>query len=225
MASVRITNNLRDEIFRAAKKAYTLAHPQVEASTNFVSLVKQAVQNSPQQKYLRHCVEKGVEMGIDKQKEGQTLMPKEAEGITRVRLGRTEEPGWCEIKFNTPIEFLTSKTNPYYRDSTIYIDDLAPQDQPEILDLFLKLREDEREHYSNSSDYHQSIRDLLDKCTTLKQLFEIWPAAESLVDQKYIQKMHTKVTRVKRAEQIKEEINFDPTIANQAVLTAKMLGA
>jgi len=60
--------------------------------------------------------------------------------------------------------------------------------------------------------------------TTLKQLLEVWPAAESLVPADKIQKMHVKVTRKQKAAQIKEEISFDPTVANQAVLTAKMLG-
>ena len=225
MASVRITNNLRDEISTAAEKAYQLANPKPEASTEFISLTKQAIQNSPQQKYLRHCLEKGVEMGIDKQNNGEALMPKKVENVTSIRLERDVESDWCEIKFNTPVEYLSKENTSWYRDTKVYIDNLALQDQSEILDLFLKLVGDNKEHTSNAFEYRRSINQLLTKCTTLKQLFEIWPAAESLVDQKYIQKMHTKVTRVKRAEQIKEEINFDPTIANQAVLTAKMLGA
>ena len=81
-----------------------------------------------------------------------------------------------------------------------------------------------QEHDVARETYERSIRDLVTRCTTLKQLLEIWPAAESLVPTDKIQKLHTKVTRIERATQIKEEIRFDPTIANQAVLTAKMLG-
>jgi len=224
MASVRITHSIREEISSEAERAYKLAHPDPKASTELVSLVKQAIQNSPQQKFLHHCLEKSVEMGIDKQKGGELLTPKKFDN-TSIRLQRTVENGTCDITFNTPIEYLAKENTTWYGSTDIYIDNLAPQDQPEILDLFLKLKEDQREHQSNSYNYRHSIRDLLNKCTTLKQLFEIWPAAESLVNQKYIQKMHTKVTRIKRAEQIKEEINFDPTVANQTVLTAKMLGA
>ena len=51
------------------------------------------------------------------------------------------------------------------------------------------------------------------------------PAAESLVDSAKLSQMHVKVTRKQRAEQIKQEINFDPTVANQTVLTAKLLEA
>jgi len=73
-------------------------------------------------------------------------------------------------------------------------------------------------------NYKQSIRNLLDKCSTLKQLLEIWPAAESLVESDKLAQMHVKVTRKQRAQQVREEIDFDPTLANQTVLTAKLLG-
>jgi hypothetical protein len=75
-----------------------------------------------------------------------------------------------------------------------------------------------------SRNYNGSISDLLENCSTLKQLLEIWPAAESLVESEKLAKMHVKVSRKERAQQIKDEICFDPTIANQAVLTAKLLG-
>lgn len=223
MASVRLTNNLRDEIHRKAMKAFDLANPKPKASTAFVTLTKHAVYNGPQQTYLRHCLQTGTEMGIDKQVSGKELLPTPREKMTSITL--VHDDNTCEINFNTPIDHLERTHDSWYHTSRTFISDLDPKDRSEMVDHFLTLKKAQREHDAAKTGYRVSIEELLQACSTLKQLLEIWPAAESLVDQKHIQKMHTKITRAKRAQQVKEEIKFDPTIANQAVLTAKMLGA
>jgi len=106
----------------------------------------------------------------------------------------------------------------------MYVNDLATEDQHNISEMFQAFEITKDEWKTASRNYNSSIRELLESCTTLKQLLEIWPAAESLVPNDRLQKMHTKITRVERAKQIKEEVNFDPTIANQTVLTAKLMG-
>ncbi len=74
-------------------------------------------------------------------------------------------------------------------------------------------------------EYRGTIEDLLDNCNTLKQLLEVWPAAENLVPQELLSKMHEKVTRQQKARTIREKIEFDADAANQIVLTAKLMGA
>ena len=36
--------------------------------------------------------------------------------------------------------------------------------------------------------------------------------------------LHTKVTRIQKARQLKEDIDFDDTAVNKVVLTAKLMG-
>ena len=127
--------------------------------------------------------------------------------------------------FSMSITCINYRTDNFsWNTPTFYVEDLDLNFIPEVRENFDALVEAKAKHNKELRDYRASIRDLLDKCTTLKQLLEIWPAAESLVPSESIQKLHEKVTRKAKAEQIKEEIQFDPTIANQAVLTSKMLG-
>ena len=120
--------------------------------------------------------------------------------------------------------YVTEESYSRWGDPTVYLDDLSDNDRLEVGDMFMKLQADHDAWHEARRAYENSIGRLLENVTTLKQLLEVWPAAVSLVPAEKIQKMHTKENRKQQAKRVKEEISFDPTIANQAVLTAKMLG-
>lgn len=73
-------------------------------------------------------------------------------------------------------------------------------------------------------EYSTKINSLLNQCTTVKQMLTVWPAGESFVPSQSISRMYEKVTRIERAKQIKEEVEFDDTLVNEVVLTAKLVG-
>ena len=238
MASVRMTNDLRSTVCRSASKAYGLANPEPQPSNEYVAAVRAAILNSPEQTFLRYMQKLGAEFNVDKgSRVGDNILPYAPSdaptGIdlrikqkTGNRIVARQEYKEVTILFNTPFtERLQVNVNGHrWGYPTVWIDDLSNEDKTKIIEYFEAHNTAEEEYRTSRRVYESSIRDLLDKCTTLKQLLEIWPAAESLVPADKIQKMHTKVTRIQRAAEIKEEVSFDPTIANQAVLTAKMLG-
>ena len=108
--------------------------------------------------------------------------------------------------------------------NTFHIDLFQERDQTQVLETVNKLRTAKTELRDKRRQYEQQIRSLLNECTTLKQLLDIWSAAESLVPSEYIQRMRIKVTRAARAKEIKQNVSFDATLANQTILTAKVLG-
>ena len=233
MASVRMTNELRYDIRRNAENAYDLANPEPRPSTEYVNRVRQAIEKSPVQKFLKEMAELGEERGL-KELKGENILPRpNNDPITGVVLRRVNinashyrDYEQHTINFTTQMHkyFVTEETYNRYGKPNVYIEDLADEDRLEVDDLFDKLEADHNEWRTSRQNYERSIRDLLDNVTTLKQLLEVWPAAESLVPPEKIQKMHTKENRKQQAKRVREEINFDPTVANQAVLTAKMLG-
>ena len=78
---------------------------------------------------------------------------------------------------------------------------------------------------NNRNEYNETISASCSQlCTTLKQFLTAWPAGESFVPDDKIAEMHTKVTRIQKARQIKEDINFDDTAVNKVVLTSKLMG-
>ena len=238
MASVRMTNELRHDIRRKAEEAYELANPQPKPNNEFVAAVRDAVINSPEQTYLRDIRNLGEERGVDKDtRYGQNILPHSPrEAVTGIDLRIKTLAGVISrhdrdykdttIKFDTPLTNYLVLDNDRHRwgDPTVWINDLRVEDKTQIIEYFDAHQKADEEYRVARRTYESSICDLVASCTTLKQLLEVWPAAESLVPSDKIQKMHVKVTRAQRAQQVKEEISFDPTIANQAVLTAKMLG-
>jgi hypothetical protein len=235
MASVRMTNELRDTIRRNAENAYDLANPEPKPSTEYIDRVRKAVINSPAQKFLKDMAELGAERGITKLENGkQKIVPfANKDPITGVDLKRKApsqgNPLHAErhtIKFATQMHkyYVTEENYNRWGNPDVWVEDFEDDDRLEIMDLFAKHEAAHDTWFGEKQSYERSIRDLLDSVTTLKQLFEIWPAAESLVPADKIQKMHTKENRKQQAQRVREEVNFDPTIANQAVLTAKMLG-
>lgn len=235
MASVRMTNELLMIIRRAAEEAYDLANPEPKPSTEYIARVRQAVVDSPIQKFLKEMAEIGEERGLNNTKVQSVLPRPNKEAVTGVQLRRintdrdtqhNRDYDSHQIKFNTQMHkyYVTEETYQRWGDPSVYLDDLSDNDRLEVGDMFTKLQADHDAWFEAKRAYDQGIFELLNKVTTLKQLLEIWPAAESLVPREKIQRMHTKENRKQQAKRVKEEISFDPTIANQTVLTAKMLG-
>lgn len=232
MASVRMTNELRTDIGKAAERAYELANPEPKPNNAYTAAVKQATLNSPEQKFLERMYTEGRAQNLHLRKGKNILPEKSKEDVTaidlRLKRNQINHRDYIEttVKFDVPLSEYWVVEQAYSRwgNPSVYVNDLATEDQHNISEMFQAFEITKDEWNTASRNYNSSIRELLESCTTLKQLLEIWPAAESLVPNDKLQKMHTKITRVERAKQIKEEVNFDPTIANQTVLTAKLMG-
>ena len=233
MASVRMTQEMRSNIRRAAENAYELSNPEPKPDNAYIAAVKQAVLNSPEQTFLKRMASEGRAENLHLRK-GKNLLPeKNKEDVTAVelRLASYDASGNRDYKetvvqFDVPLSeyWVVEQTYNRWGNPTVYVNDLATEDKHNISEMFETFQDTVIEWKKASRNYNGSISDLLENCSTLKQLLEIWPAAESLVESDKLAQMHVKVTRKQRAQQIKEEVCFDPTIANQAVLTAKLLG-
>lgn len=232
MASVRMTNELRNDIFRAADNAFDTANPDPKPSTEFMEVTRLALQSSLPNRILKEMLDKAVDAGIQERPSQENNLPKtrEIQKFTlKKKLDTDDSRDWdyVEMTLTTPMEYTTIEyrnENLSWSSPDFWLHDLDTQFQTEITELFEDFSRRRSEHQDARRNYRSGIRDLLEKTTTLKQLLEVWPAAESLVPSDKLQKLHEKVTRKQRAQTIKEEINFDPTLANQTVLTSKMLG-
>lgn len=235
MASVRMTQRLASEIRSAAYAAYETANPDPVPSTEFVEKVRNAIIDSPEQRFLNEMVEEGIKRGLgNDQRKGANILPsKPKEAPTAVELrdyhGRNDarrDYGEIRVKFTTPLNSykVTSDTSYGWGTPVVVVQDLADDAKTEIIPMMQAFIEKLAEHREKSRAYRHSIDQLLNQVTTVKQLLEVWPGAESLIPNEAMQKMHVKVTRKQRVKEIQDNISFDPTVANQAVLTSKMLG-
>jgi len=125
------------------------------------------------------------------------------------------------------IHFDTPRLFPCMSDSwnqAIYTSDL-PADKVEkansIIHKYHTARED---FYSKRKVFEDKIKNLLVQCNTVKQAIEAWPGIEKLLPDDVVQKMHVKQTRKQRAAAVRQDVDFDATEANQAILTSNLLG-
>lgn len=229
MASVRMTNELRADIRRAAERTYEKAHPTPKPSTECADLIKNAALRSNKQMYLQKCIDLAKEMNITNDEYLPTVKNINELEVRKLLDNDERRQGYRDyhsfsVQFSTPINWLRAANNSSWYTPDVKVTDLPLDTQTAVIEKFNEFIEIRTAHNKAKQEYNDSITDLLNECTTLKQLLEIWPGAESLVPEAKLQKMHTKVTRKERAEKIKEEICFDPSIANQTVLTAKLMG-
>lgn len=229
MASVRLTRDLRQQISQKAMNAFQISNPEPMPSTEFVQYLVEAIPRMPSQIGLR----KMHDIYESEVKDSSSFDSKNAAIISKTVERLTIE--WVDDAFDRrkyvafdpsiPINVYRTDSHSYYMSFKATIEDFATQDKTKVQEYATDLAERRKKNTEAESDYRHKVSDLLDRCNTLKQLLEVWPAAENLIPQGYIVKMHEKVTRRQRAQQVKEDIDFNADEINQVVLTAKLMGA
>lgn len=236
MASVRLSQDMRSRILNRARDAFNIANPEWKPSNDFQLGLKKALSNSESQKIAKQVhdlvTNKASGFGLAK----MAPEPYKFTGLSIKRLANPQEQlnnrtSWnsdymeLRVEFDSPVTLWNKPSGYESYASTIGIDDLNQEDRTEILEYVNAAHESIHDRESAKDTYDAQIASLLNNCNTLKQLLEAWPAAENLVDQDAISKMHEKVTRVTAARERRESVNFDADAANQMVLTAKLVGA
>ena len=232
MATVRMSNDLKGIILSKATHAFDSANPEPEPSNDLETLLAKAIRNMPQQKSMQKIKTIMAEDSLPEvQSFGWNKNEMKVNTLNSISLSinetNTPRTDIIYLSLSNPIDVLQLRGSSHYGYSPserLYACDLLPEDQPEIVQKITALIDRRKERATKRSDYLISIESLMDKCNTLKQFLQAWPAAESLVPSHTISKMYEKATRVERAKKVREEVSFDDTKVNQVVLTAKLIG-
>ena len=218
MASVRMTNLLRNDILRAACDAFDIANPEPELSNGNHRLFREAILAMPVLQHIREFVSTGYKsfnMSFPSEKD-VTAIDIHPEGDADSVLGRR----YKTIQLQTPMKIYTT----VYSNPDVYIQDMKPEHRAPVQRMVMSLHDEQREHNDKRHKYRTSIKQLLEQCSSVKQFLDAWPAGEQFVPVEAKQRMQQKVTRQQRAQQIREEVNFDASDVNEVVLTAKVMG-
>lgn len=230
MASVRMTNNLRNHIKDKAMEAFNNACPQPVPSNDLVKLLRQAIIESPPYKYLetkftaRDSTSFVSFNGPPKPsvfKEEVSMLNLSTQSGYGSKLPSTTRANSFMLTF---VPHLTVYRTERWGMTDVRFEELRLEDRQVIGPMCEQLQTDINEWAKNREEYRTKISDLLDRCTSVKQMLMAWPAGESFVPQEFKQRMYVKVTRRERVERIKEEIKFDDSLVNQVVLTSKLVG-
>ena len=232
MASVRMSNDLRSAIRRNAMQAFDVSTPEPQFATADINSMVDSVLQSSAQATLG-----AIEQSFDTIPKAPTTWsynkemkpafgfssPSETKvnRITFILEPRNDANGHrTTVDLNRSV--LMYSVGQHTEVPIDTIDD--SMERARVVEILNKYEKRYQDYKMSRSNYHATIDSLLDSCTTLKQFLQAWPAGESFVPQDKINELHTKVTRIQKAQQIKEDINFDDTAINKVVLTAKLMG-
>ena len=246
MASVRLTQDLRTIINRNARDAHKNVNIEPKATNEQCEFIAKAVKNTPIQQLLADVVTEREKRGEMSSELGENLMEKKYNDsfpqlqktsvitITNNISNKNNSGEYVKFNLNTPIQLYSldsytshraySNVSPWNHGHWM-VSEFALNQQTEIAEIVNKLQYDIEEFATNKRSYETQVEQVLRQCTTVKQLLEVWPASESLIPSEKLQQMAVKITRKQRAENIKEEIQFDASKLNKHLLANKLLGA
>ena len=244
MASVRLTQELRSKINENARDAYNNVNVVPKPTSKQCEFIAKAVKNTPIQCLLKDVVTEREKRGELYPQLGENLMLEKYNdsfpqfhktsvvSIVNDLDGSGDSRERVDFNFNTPIHLYSCSSYTSHRHShnswnhgSWMVSEFALEQQTEVAEMVNDLRFDIKRFWENKKAYEKQIKEVLKQCTTVKQLLDVWPAAESLVPSEKLQEMAVKITRKQRAQNIKEEIHFDSSKLNKHLLANKLLGA
>ena len=227
MASVRMTNDLRSNISNRAMQAFDTARPRPAPSTWLTDRMRDAITNSEPYKFLQQEWEKkGRHKFSSFGGPSQEINREDAANITITSAHSFNREVSNE---SSSIVFAFVPTIYAYRTSRwgsieVMFEELPANFITDLTTSCYELHKELISHHNSRNDYCKKINDLLSSCTSVKQLLLVWPAGESFIPHEQMSRMYTKINRKERAQEIKEEVNFDDSFVNEIVLTAKLIG-
>ena len=232
MASVRLSRDLRSIIQRNAVQAFDVSTPEPQYKTEDVEfIIERITNNSTQTAYadIANAFDSiptyKPHWGYTKSRAAFGFSTPHRNKVTAVTLvfdeaNHNDRDNQERIPLPRSIELYSADDNAQV--PIAVVDD--PAARQKVTNIVNTYRERHKEYREKRYQYSETISNLLAECSTLKQFLTAWPAGESFVPQDKMNELHTKVTRVQKARQIKEDINFDDTAVNQVVLTSKLMG-
>ena len=242
MASVRMTNELRHRLNREAMIAWDNVNHATKPTNEEKDFLHNAYLDSPYVQAVNDAVpalESLAQFTIDNgtwktakiMADSATRKQESVRFITgspsfdrdgeRQNYHRVKDASYFEVNFDTPRLFPMWNGN---WSSAIHTTDFKAdcvEKANGIIDKYHRARE---EHTEKRRTFDKKIEALLNNCNTVKQAIETWPGIEKLLPDSVIQKMHQKQSRKERAATVRQEVDFDATEANQAILTSNLLG-
>ena len=242
MASVRMTNELRRKINREAMEAWDKVNIPAEATNEEKDFLHNAYLESPYVQAVKNAtpvLEALSQFTLDTTtwKTCKTMIESANRKHESVRFvtgspsfdsdGERQNYHRVRDAWYYNVEFDTQRSFPMWSgtwSAGIHTTDLPADKVEKANEIINKYHTAREKHHIKRREFDNKIESLLNNCNTVKQAIEAWPGIEKLLPDNVIQKMHTKQTRKERAAAVRQEVDFDATEANQAILTSNLLG-
>lgn len=230
MATVRISQALRDQIYRNATNAFDKTQHPPKMDTDSAMFMINAAKQAPAQVRMREI---NQTIAAAKQEFGSAFQFNEVNAFNECTYDEGEN-----IRFKIKVDGTSEHVNvpapetvkllfgerSYYGFKTVSVDHLREDDRSRAHNICLSQYNAMREYGAKRDKYTRQTAQLLERCTTLKQLINAWPQIKAFVPEHALAKMNQKVNRPKPKE-VTEELEFDSDLATGVAVAAKLTGA
>ena len=233
MATVRMSDYLKNDIKKAFEEAYDKANPPQELQPDQGDALYQKYVG-PKIWPVKDAYEKafGGILNIE-----EAAFNKKNELLAHVPLteyeydqsddsvnGQLNDYGRLNIPLTTERLFPRGKQARYYGgDQDVYFE--LPRYEDAVVDYMCKCLEYNSNREATKEKKAREVYNLLGKYTTLNRALRAWPALSKLVDQDKLDKVHKKIMR--KREQEKEKATADEVVEanelNKVILSASLL--
>ena len=217
MATVRMSDKLKDEIRQEAARQFENVNPEQSFSLD----IGDRVYN----KYVEPLVQ-----DINKIKQSHDIndsylnMSESAEITVEIHHSFTKEKvtdGYIEPLKMSASRIMPGAGNSYTSTKCTF---KLLHDSLEAVELLGVIKANEDIKISHRQ-YTRKVGDTLDNFTTLNQALKAWPGLEKLVTNDWaIQRVNEKITRRKKAQEQRQEIELDEVELNSVILTNSLIG-
>mgnify|MGYP003640441113 CR=1 FL=1 len=214
MATVRMSDKLKSEIYTEADRQFENVNPKQKFSL--------ALGDRIYNKYVEPLVQ-DVKKLKGKHNVGNYLAMEEA-----VEINIEIQDAFSEARvtdgYQDPIKMSASRKVPSkggYNGTCTFI---IKNDSPEGIEMLNIIKANEDIDINNRA-YTRKVSDTLDNFTTLNQAIKAWPGLEKLVTNDWaVRRVNEKVTRKKRAQEQRQEIELNEAELNSVILTNSLIG-
>jgi len=126
------------------------------------------------------------------------------------------------INLKTPLKLIFPNQEGTQDEVWVSYNEISTEHREEVFKTCAQANLNRNEIDRECKEYLRGIKGLVEECNTVKQLLDAWPAAENLLPDGIMARLHEKSDKRARTTRVKEKVNFDATAANQIVLTAKL---
>lgn len=229
MATVRLTQQLKDDIISKAQNTFNQANPD-PSNAQLRRLVADAIPRCPIYVDIVEATNKWVEKYPDtmacflsadiNQKRETTII-----STLDLKLDIDGTPKAIGLNIEDySVSIIKSHLIPQrysFNAGALHVDALADNDRAAIISEATTYWKNCRAKAEANTTYVEQIRNALNACTTLKQLLELWPQAENIVPAGAMAQLRQKAVRNKVDA---ESVALDTSLLNSTLVRAKLNG-
>lgn len=232
MATVRMTQELRQYIKRKAEWAFDLATPKVVPSKEVCTRLVAAINAAPMMTKLKEVesIVKSV-TGKDVTFFGLQNINIGAETESSVTVDyRNRQPDGTSVGRRTFVDFdpaivLTSVKDRYSLSACHVSTAFFTDDERAFFDAELsRIEQLNLDRDAKRRTYMETIIKLVEGCNTYKQLLEAWPQVTAFTPQDVLDKHNAKPEKRSRAQTLREDLELDTAQLNGVAVKAKLTG-